>query len=192
MKIIGNINVNGNIIENENYYYIFNNDSEKQESTNETSNQQEKSKDNANVKPEPAQDMSVNKQAVPVKETATPQQPLSNVPPTTLKDFSHSPLIAYMTYPEHANYLLGWLHYRMDDKIKKYRDYFIPFRAAYEKGLFKSNIPYKYFEMEFGNKITQSFYSRLMGKSANYTDDEISLALEGLNLNVFYTNSSNF
>ncbi len=117
-------------------------------------------------------------------ETATPQEPLSNVPPRTVKDFSHSPLVAYMTYPEHANYLLGHLHQEME-KQKTARGRILYLKAVCEVGLFKSRIPYTAYVIEFGKNMSQSNYSRLMGNGGKYTNDEITLALESIDLSVF-------
>jgi hypothetical protein len=109
-----------------------------------------------------------------------------NLQTEPIRDYTKSPLYEIMTYPEHAQYLLEWLHKNMDNQ-KSGRSIILPLKAVYEKGLFKTKIPYTAFVEEFGNCVSQTNYSRLMGDSSNYTNDELSLALEGIDLSIFKT-----
>lgn len=103
---------------------------------------------------------------------------------TTNKDYSNSPLIPHLTYPQYAQYFIGWLHSNMDNQ-KNYREKLKAFRAVSEKGFFKGDISYEIFNEEFGYGISQSWYSRLMRDPNIYFDDELNLSIQSLNLNIF-------
>lgn len=103
---------------------------------------------------------------------------------TTNMDYSKSPLIPHLTYPQHAQYFIGWLHSNMDNQ-KNYREKLKAFRAVFEKGFFKGDISYEIFNEEFGYGISQSWYSRLMRDPNIYFDDELNLSIQSLNLNIF-------
>ena len=100
------------------------------------------------------------------------------------RDYSKSPLIPLLTYPKHALYFIDWLHRNMDNQTSP-REIIKPLRAACERGLFKSSIPYDIFVEEFGGKVAQPWYSKLMNERDRYQADELSLALETLNMNLF-------
>lgn len=100
-----------------------------------------------------------------------------------VKDYSNSPLIPYMTYPQHANYLLSWLHANMDNQDKGV-DIVRPLRAAVERGLFLKEIDYKDFVAEFGECLSESWYSRLMS-SSYYNNEELSTAIMTLDVKLF-------
>ena len=102
----------------------------------------------------------------------------------TTKDYSKSLLIPFMTYPQHAQYLLEWLHLNMDNQ-KNLREKLKAFRAVSEKGFFKGDISYEIFIAEFSYGISQSWYSRLMRDPNIYFDDELNLSIQSLNLNIF-------
>ena len=102
----------------------------------------------------------------------------------TTKDYSKSPLIPFMTYPQHAKYLLEWLHCNMDNQ-KNLREKLKAFRSVSEKGLFRGEISYEIFNEEFGYGISQSWYSRLMSDPNIYFDDELNLSIQSLDLNIF-------
>ena len=89
-----------------------------------------------------------------------------------------------MTYPQHAQYLLEWLHSNMDNQ-KNLREKLKAFRAVSEKGFFKGDISHEIFNEEFGYGISQSWYSRLMRDPNIYFDDELNLSIQSLNLNIF-------
>ena len=103
---------------------------------------------------------------------------------TTNKDYSNSPLIPHLTYPQYAQYFIGWLHSNMDNQ-KNYREKLKAFRAVSEKGFFKGDISYEIFNEEFGYGISQSWYSRLMRDPNIYFDDELNLSIQSLDLTIF-------
>ena len=98
-------------------------------------------------------------------------------------DYSKSPLVPYLTYPQHAQYFIGWLHYRMDNQKAK-KDFILPLKAAMERGLFKRPIPYEVFKEEFGDMVKQYEYSRLMN-GTRIKDADLDLVLETLDLKIF-------
>lgn len=115
----------------------------------------------------------------------TKDEVATNIKPAeTNKDYSSSPLIPYMTYPALAQYLLAWFHKRMNNQ-PTVKERLKPFKAAHERGLFKCPVPYEAFIAEFGFCISQTWYSRLMSSGDNYSDDELTLAIETLDLSVF-------
>lgn len=103
---------------------------------------------------------------------------------TTHKDYSNSPLIPHLTYPQYAQYFIEWLHTNMDNQ-KNYREKLKAFRAVSEKGYFKGEISYDIFNEEFGYGVSQSWYSRLMNDPNIYFDDELNLAIQSLDLDIF-------
>ena len=105
-------------------------------------------------------------------------------PSGTIKDYSKSVLVPFLTYPDNADYFIDWLHRSMENQ-SKVKDYLLPLRAATEKGLFKTPIPYKVFQEEFGDKVSQTWYSKLMGSNDIYSEDEFTLVLESLNMELF-------
>ena len=102
----------------------------------------------------------------------------------TTKDYSKSPLIPFMTYPQHAQYLLEWLHLNMDNQ-KNLREKLKAFRSVSEKGLFRGEISYDLFIEEFGYELSQGWYSKLMKSKTIYDDDELTLAINSLNMSLF-------
>lgn len=101
------------------------------------------------------------------------------------KDYNKSPLIPYMTYPQHAQYLIEWLHRNMDNQ-KNLREKLKAFRSVSEKGLFRGEISYDLFIEEFGYELSQGYYSKLMKSKSIYDDDELTLAISSLNMKLFY------
>ena len=169
MNIFGHIN-NCTIISNET---IYNSSEDKKKDKSEESDDDSDTSDNSEV--------------VPFEEIdSKPKQeePHSDQPNKQPRDYTQSPLYELMTYPEHAQYLLEWLHKTMDNQ-KSGRSIILPLKAVYEKGLFKTRIPYTSFVEEFGDSVSQTYYSKLMSSDDKYTDDEITLVLEGLDLRVF-------
>ena len=112
------------------------------------------------------------------------EAPVNRQQEMTRKDYSKSPLIPFMTYPQHAQYLLEWLHLNMDNQ-KNLREKLKAFRSVSEKGLFRGEISYEIFNEEFGYGISQSWYSRLMSDPNIYFDDELNLSIQSLDLNIF-------
>ena len=106
-----------------------------------------------------------------------------NLHNNSTKDYSKSPLIPYLTYPEHAQYFIGWLHLSMDNQ-KSNKDFIMPLKAATERGLFKRPIPYEVFKEEFGDKVKQYEYSKLMN-GTRIKDADLDLVLETLDMSKF-------
>ena len=104
------------------------------------------------------------------------------------KDYSNSPLVPLLTYPEHAQYFISWLHLNMDNQ-KDYREKLKAFRAVSENGYFKRAVPYDIFVEEFGYQLSQGWYSTLMGENGNYSDDELKLAIQTLDKERFSQNN---
>ncbi len=109
-------------------------------------------------------------------ETATPQEPLSNVPPKTVKDYSHSPLKPFFVDQNIVDIILKWLHELMD-KHNLPKPKLKPLRAAYEAGIFTQMIPLKIYKMEFGKISTSSYYDWMKGKN-KYDPSEIDALIE--------------
>ena len=118
-----------------------------------------------------------------VKPTCN-EAPVSRQQEMTRKDYSKSPLIPFMTYPQHAQYLLEWLHLNMDNQ-KNLREKLKAFRSVSEKGLFRGEISYDLFIEEFGYELSQGWYSKLMKSKTIYDDDELTLAINSLNMSLF-------
>lgn len=166
MKFFGIVNfqVNGNIYENE---FYFNDCRENQSKQSEDNDKHQSAESNG-----PVEDV----ESVEVNESSK-----SNSSFSMRNDYSDSPLIPYLTYPEKSQYFIGWLHKHMDCQIIL-REIIKPLRAAYERGYFKSDIPYQIFSSEFGPRVSQAWYSRLMKEKGRYSDDELMLVLEGLKI----------
>ncbi len=90
-------------------------------------------------------------------ETTPPQEPLSNVPPKTVKDYSHSPLKPFFADQRIADIALDLLH-ELIDNADSSKAKIMPIRAISEIGCFISRIPYKVYISEFGHIAKASFY----------------------------------
>ena len=76
-------------------------------------------------------------------------------------DYSGSPFLRHFSNPEKAPLIL---------------------KAAVEKGHLTWPIPYEDFRQEFGDIVSQTRYSRLMGNEGKYKNKELKLVLESLKL----------
>lgn len=96
-------------------------------------------------------------------------------------DYSGSPFLRHFSNPEKAPLILEWLH-----RVIKYqvtdREIIRPLKAAVEKGHLTWPIPYEDFRQEFGDIVSQTRYSRLMGNEGKYKNKELKLVLESLKL----------
>ena len=97
------------------------------------------------------------------------------------RDYSKSALIPLMTHPEHAEYNIERFHLNMDNQTTD-RERIKPLYVASENKVFKSTIPYEIYKQEFGGKVSQPQFSRLMGKEGNYSEDELKATMECLKL----------
>ncbi len=96
----------------------------------------------------------------------------------------HSEFLNLMTFPNEAEYLNDWLHKNIN-KDNSDHENILHFYAVNNIGLFKSKVSYKIFVKEFGDIISQSNYSKLMRRDNNFSDDELTLALQTLDLSRF-------
>ena len=148
---------------------IFNNDFH----DNDAHNQEEKDDTEEADDAEPAELVEV--QTVPAKEPLAKQSDKN-------KDYSNSNLVPLLTYPDQANYLIGWMHQNMDNQ-SKLREKIKIILALDSRGFFKSRVDYEDFVDEFHVTISKSWYSRLINHEYPTTDyDNI---LESLDMNQF-------
>ncbi len=94
---------------------------------------------------------------------------------------SRSPFLRHITKPEKAQTILQWLHQVIEYQVTD-REIIRPLKAAVEEGLLTWPIPYDDFRQEFGDIVSQTRYSRLMGNDGKYTKKELQLVLKSLNL----------
>ena len=98
------------------------------------------------------------------------------------KDYSNSCLIPHLTYPEQGNYLIGWMHHNIEIQSKISERIKIV-KALDSRYYFKSKVDYKDYIEEFGDKVSASWYSRLMKREI--PSDELDVILESLDSSIF-------
>ena len=98
------------------------------------------------------------------------------------KDYSNSKLVPLLTYHDQANYLLGWMHLKIDGQPKISERIRI-IKALDSRYYFKSKVDYKDYIEEFGDKVSASWYSRLMKREI--PSDELDVILESLDSSIF-------
>ncbi len=148
---------------------IFNNDFH----DNDAHNQEEKDDTEEADDAEPAELVEV--QPVPAKEPLAKQSDKN-------KDYSNSNLVPLLTYPDQANYLIGWMHQNMDNQ-SKLREKIKIILALDSRGFFKSRVDYKDYIDEFGGDFSASWYLRLMKREI--PSDELDVILESLDTSIF-------
>jgi len=160
-----------NMINNINAFYcvIMNSDnnSDKKEQSNEKEGKEEPDDaDHSEV---------VEVQPTSAKESAVKQSDLN-------KDYSNSKLVPLLTYPEQANYLIGWMHLNIE-RQPKISERIRIIKALDSRYYFKSKVGYKDYIGEFGGDFTASWYSRLMKREI--PSDVLDVILESLDTSIF-------
>lgn len=86
-------------------------------------------------------------------------------------DYTQSPLYPYLLDPGLAGKVIPWLHEHIDSQTRE-KERLMPLYAVSEHGYFRSSIPHKVYMQEFG-EIKQQAYSKWMGPSSTYSDEEL-------------------
>ena len=162
MKSFGSINISNSYIEN-----IINNYSVAETKEEKKSNEEEAEGANHSEV--------VEVQPVPTKEPVVVQCDVN-------KDYANSKLVPLLTYPEQANYLIGWMHVNIE-RQPKISERIRIIKALDSRYYFKSKVGYKDYIGEFGGDFTASWYSRLMKREI--PSDELDVILESLDSSIF-------
>lgn len=94
------------------------------------------------------------------------------------EDWSQHPLYAYLTYPNEANTTLPKLERAISLQMS-IKDKLVYMRAMLESGQFARAVPHKVYTDAFGT-IGVGVYSKWMGPTLRFSENEIEAALESL------------
>ena len=120
--------------------------------------------------------------ADPAEVVEVSAEPVRDTVDTVFADYSNSKLVPKLTYPQQANYLIGWMHQNIDIQ-SKFREKVKVLLALDSRGFFKSKVDFEDFIDEFKVKISKSWYSRLINSAYPTTDYEN--ILESLDMGIF-------